>query len=206
LRDPREAEPEVTGGDAEREAASDRQLDPSAPDELLAAEAAAGRREAFDLLVERHRRGVYQLSYRFTGNHADAADLSQEVFVRAYRAIGHFRRDSSFGTWLYRIAVNAGLTRAAASRPAPAPLEAARHVPADVDPPDESVIREERRRLVKAAVGALPPRQRATLILRVYHGMSLEEIAQVLGRSVGTVKANLFFALRNLKTSLTGDR
>jgi RNA polymerase sigma-70 factor, ECF subfamily len=183
------------------------QLDASASDELLAVETAAGRRDAFDLLVERHRRRIYRLCYRFTSNHAEAADLTQEVFVRAFRAIGRFRGDSSFATWVHRIAVNAALTRVGANPPAPAPLEDARHVAAPGDSPDASLLRAERQRRVQAAVDALPPKQRATVILRVYHEMSLEEIARVLGRSVGTVKANLFFAVRNLKARLgQGER
>src|SRR6266403_369602 len=74
-------------------------------DQLVAA-CLAGRREAFDLIVERHRRTVYQLCYRFVGNHEDASDLSQDVFVRAYKGLSRFRGQSSLGTWLYRIGVN----------------------------------------------------------------------------------------------------
>src|SRR5438093_10403224 len=73
----------------------------------------AGRREAFDLIVERHRRPVYQLCYRFVGNHEDASDLAQDVFVRAYRGLRRFRGQSSLGTWLYRIGVNVCLNRVA---------------------------------------------------------------------------------------------
>src|ERR1043166_4614757 len=62
----------------------------------------AGRREAFDVLVERHRRHVYQLCYRFVGNHEDASDLAQDVFIRAYRGLKTFKSRSSLGTWLYR--------------------------------------------------------------------------------------------------------
>src|SRR5262245_57821486 len=78
----------------------------------------SGRRDAFDLIVERHRRAVYQLCYRFVNNHEDASDLSQDVFVRAYRGLRNFRGQSSLATWLHRIGVNVCLNRAAA-RPAP---------------------------------------------------------------------------------------
>ena len=71
----------------------------------------AGRAGAFDLIVERHRRPVYQLCYRFVGNHEDASDLSQDVFLRAYRGLRSFRGQSSLGTWLYRIGVNVCLNR-----------------------------------------------------------------------------------------------
>ena len=72
----------------------------------LVAACLAGRSGAFDLVVERHRRSVYQLCYRFVGNHEDASDLSQDVFLRAYRGLKSFRGGSSLATWLYRIGVN----------------------------------------------------------------------------------------------------
>src|SRR5687767_9630134 len=83
--------------------------DPSHFSELdeaaLVAACLAGHREAFDVIVERHRRAVYQLCYRFVPNHEDASDLAQDVFVRAYRGLQQFRGQSSLGTWLYRIGV-----------------------------------------------------------------------------------------------------
>src|SRR5437764_11464432 len=83
----------------------------------------AGQREAFDLIVERHRRSVYLLCYRFVGNHEDASDLSQDVFVRAYKGLRSFRGQSSLGTWLYRIGVNVCLNRVSAKSPAVEPIE-----------------------------------------------------------------------------------
>jgi RNA polymerase sigma-70 factor (ECF subfamily) len=156
-----------------------------------------GEREAFDILVERYQRDVYRLCYRFVNNHEDANDLAQEVFLKAWRAIGRFRGDSTLRTWLYRIAVNACLNFRAARRPPaqelpeglpdPAPGAAAR------------VERDDEARRVRAAVSRLPERQRATLILKVYHELTHEEVARVLGSTVGTVKANLFHALGNLR-------
>src|SRR6266487_874019 len=83
----------------------------------LVAACLAGRREAFDIIVERHRRTVYQLCYRFVGNHEDASDLSQDVFVRAYKGLSRFRGQSTLGTWLYRIGVNVCLNRVTAKKP-----------------------------------------------------------------------------------------
>ena len=77
----------------------------------------AGDRSAFDVLVRRHQRAIYAVCYRFAGNHADASDLAQDAFVRAYRGLARFKGDAAFGTWLYRIAVNVCLTRAAAKTP-----------------------------------------------------------------------------------------
>src|SRR6266487_4257150 len=83
----------------------------------------AGRAGAFDLIVERHQRAVYQLCYRFVGNHEDASDLSQDVFLRAYRGLRSFRGQSSLGTWLYRIGVNVCLSRVGAKTPAVEPID-----------------------------------------------------------------------------------
>src|SRR5438094_483565 len=87
-----------------------------------------GRHEAFDVIVERHRRNVYQLCYRFVGNHEDASDLAQDVFVRAFKGLKRFKGDSSLGTWLYRVAVNVCLNRVAVKRPAQEAIEADQHI------------------------------------------------------------------------------
>jgi RNA polymerase sigma-70 factor (ECF subfamily) len=164
----------------------------------------AGRPGAFDLVVERHRRAIYQLCYRFVSNHEDASDLSQEVFLRAYRGLGRFRGGSSLATWLHRIAVNVCLNHVAARKPANEPLEESRHVDVHRTAADDALLQSERAAIVWRAIGELPPRQRATLILRMYHDMSHQEIARTLGSSVGTVKANFFHALNKLKKVL-GD-
>jgi len=164
---------------------------------------------AFDVVVERHRRSVYRLCYRFVGNHEDASDLSQEVFLRAYRGLRTFHGGSSLATWLYRITVNACLTRVTAKAPpvVSEPIEGLRH-PADTrtESPSERLLREERAAQVRAAIVQLPAKQRAALILRMYHDMSHQEIAQSMGSSVGSVKANVFHALRGLKKRLDGGR
>jgi RNA polymerase sigma-70 factor (ECF subfamily) len=164
-----------------------------------------GRPGAFDVIVERHRRPVYQLCYRFVGNHEDASDLSQDVFLRAYRGLRAFRGQSSLGTWLYRIGVNVCLNRVSVKTLLTEPIEASAHIDTKAESPAERVLRDERARRVRAAVAKLPGKQRATLILRVYHEMSHREIADVVGSSVGAVKANVFHALQNLKKLLGED-
>src|SRR5712671_6100095 len=77
----------------------------------------SGKREAFDILVERHQRHVYQLCYRFVGNHEDASDLAQDVFIRAYKGLSRFRGQSSLSTWIYRIGVYVCLNRVTAKKP-----------------------------------------------------------------------------------------
>jgi len=156
-----------------------------------------GEREAFDRLVERYQRDVYRLCYRYVNNHEDANDLVQEVFLKAWKAIGRFRGESSLSTWLYRIAVNACLNFRAVRRPVTQDLPEAL---ADPQPGAATLVEEgDEARRVRAAVQRLPEKQRATLILKVYHELTHEEVAVVLGSKVGTVKANLFHALGNLR-------
>jgi len=172
-------------------------------DSELVSAAARGDREAFDVLVERHRRTVYQVCYRFVNNHEDASDLAQDAFVRAWRGLKNFKGQSALSTWLYRIAVNVCLNRVSAKTPSMEPIDATDHV-ADlrIEGAQHAMIREERAVAVRKAIASLPDKQRATLILRTYHDMSHQQIADVLGSSVGAVKANFFHALNNLKKIL----
>jgi RNA polymerase sigma-70 factor (ECF subfamily) len=170
----------------------------------LVAACLAGTPGAFDIVVERHRRAVYQVCYRFVGNHEDASDLAQEVFLRAYRGLGNFRGGSSLATWLYRIAVNVCLNRVSVKAPVSEPLDDVQFVDVTAESAPDRLIKEERGARVRAAIARLPPKQRATLILRMYQEMSHQEIADTLGSSVGAVKANFFHALANLKKILEG--
>jgi RNA polymerase sigma-70 factor (ECF subfamily) len=179
-------------------------FDERSDDRTLIGAAVAGHRAAFDLIVERHRRTVYQVCFRFVGNHEDASDLAQDAFIRAYRALAKFKGESELRTWLYRIAVNVCLNRMALKTPTFETIETDRHLDTRSERPDEPVYRAERAELVKAAIAKLPRKQRATLILRVYHELPHDEIAQILGSSVGAVKANFFHALNNLKRLLSG--
>lgn len=164
--------------------------------------ALAGQSAAFDVIVERHRRTIYQLCYRFVGNHEDASDLSQDVFLRAFRGLRNFRGQSTVSTWLYRIGVNVCLNRLALKTPRSEPLENREHLDVKTESPSDRVLRDERAGQVRAAIAQLPSKQKAALILRMYHDMSHQEIAETLGSSVGAVKANVFHALQNLKKLL----
>jgi RNA polymerase sigma-70 factor, ECF subfamily len=168
----------------------------------LVDECLKGNPDAFDQIVERHQRAVYRLCWRFVSNHEDASDLSQEVFLRAYRGLHRFRGQSSLSTWLYRIAVNVCLNRVSARTPQAEPIGEQHDLDAGSESPIDRVLKHERAERVRAAIAELPPKQRATLILRIYHDMTHQEIAGVLGNSVGAAKANFFRALGTLKRLL----
>jgi RNA polymerase sigma-70 factor, ECF subfamily len=163
-----------------------------------------GEREAFDRLVERYQRDIYRLCYRYVNDPQDANDMAQEVFLKAYRAIDRFRGDSSFSTWLYRIAVNTCLNFRSSRRPEGEQLPES--LPDGHGGVLDAMVEDERARRVREAVSRLPEKQRATLILKVYHDLTHEQVAGIVGSSVGTVKANLFHALGNLRKLLEVNR
>jgi len=193
--------PCIPGAAADMASADDL---PTLSEAALVEACLAGRAGAFDLIVERHRRSVYLLCYRFVGNHEDASDLAQDVFLRAFRGLKNFRGQSSIATWLYRIGVNVCLNRVAVKTPQLEPIEAHQFVDAHAESAADRMLRVERGERVRDAIAQLPPKQRATLIMRMYQEMSHQEIADALGSSVGAVKANFFHALGNLKKILEG--
>lgn len=175
---------------------------PAELDERALVEASLeGRPGAFDLIVERHKRAVYQLCYRFVGNHEDASDLSQDVFLRAFRGLRNFKGQSSLSTWLYRIGVNVCLNRLG-TKNVTEPIDQRQFADERDESASERLLRRERAARVRRAIARLPRKQRLTIVLRAFHEMSHQEIADVLGSSVGAVKANFFHALGNLKRNL----
>ncbi len=174
-----------------------------AEDERLLEAFRRGEESAFTALVIKYREAVYRLARRMLGNHEDAADATQEVFVRAFRALARFDGRSKLSTWLYRVTVNLCLDVRA--RVARAPLldddGPTTETAAEVDLEEEAAARETGR-LVRRAIAALPPRQRAMVTLRVYHDLPYQEIARIMGCSEGTVKATMFAALRKLRRAL----
>jgi len=157
-----------------------------------------GNGDAFEELVNRYKKSVYHLTYRMVHDYEDAADLSQETFLKVYQGLLKFKRKSSFHTWLYRIAVNLCINylRKKGNR---------QFVELDnihtVQQPEvlNKLEMEELQDVVSHAVSQLPEKQRVSVILRIYHGLSHKEISDILGCSVGTVKANYFHAIRNLR-------
>ena len=166
----------------------------------------AGDPSAFEVLVARHQRRVYQFCYRFVANHEDASELAQDAFVRAYRSLAAFEGQAQFSTWLHRITVNACLNRLALKTHPQAPIRDLEAAPGHEEAADAALLRGERAARVRAAIARLPKKQRATLILRVYHDLPHEEIARIVGGSVSAAKTNLFHALGNLRKLLTEEK
>ena len=157
-----------------------------------------GDADAFEPLVLEHQTMVYRLAYRMVGNEADAWDVSQETFLKAYNALPTFRGDSRFSTWLYRLAGNAApdLLRSRKSGRVVSLDELREDNPAfDVseggDGPQEELERRETQRSLDTALLQLPEDARKILALREVGGLSYEEIARALSLEIGTVKSRL---------------
>jgi len=165
-------------------------------DEELLLAAGRGDREAFALLVRRHHRAIIHFVHRFlaTADRATAEDLAQQVFLSAWRYAPGFEPRAQVRTWLFRIATNACLNyrRGQRSRPGAVPLTQAAEAP---DAADSNGVRplleQERARQVRLAVAALPPAQRAAIVLRYFHDFPVAQIAAVLGVSVSAAEALL---------------
>ena len=163
---------------------------------------------AFDLLVSKYYSKIYDIVYRYTRDVENAYDLSQEVFEKAFKSLGRFKKRSSFYTWLYKIAVNACIDYG--RKKSRFQSIAIDDLPPSHDlikaensySPDKVVELKELASQINRAIEQLPPKQRAVFIMKRQEGLSLQEIAEVLGRSVGTIKAHLSHATHKLMDSL----
>jgi RNA polymerase sigma-70 factor (ECF subfamily) len=178
-------------------------------DEELVARSNGGDHDSFNELIRRWERPIYALAYRQIGREEDARDVCQETFLRAYRALGGFRGQAKFSSWLYRIAIN--LCRDWMRRERRTPVMQA---PEDVDlmelaaarEPAESIedriARNDLSRAVERAMAVLPDEQRAAIVLKEYHGLTFQEIADLVGCPLSTVKTRLYQGLSVLRREL----
>ena len=148
-------------------------------------------REAFRELFEVYQDRVYSIARNFTGNEAVAHDVTQEVFLKLFRAVRGYRAEASFRTWLFRLVVNACMDEQRRLRRFVPIEEAARAPAADYGSPEAGLARGELGRQVQAALALLPPKLRFPILLRHLEGLSYGEIAEVLGCSAGTVASRL---------------
>ncbi len=162
-----------------------------------------GDKTAFDLLVKKYQHKIIGLIGRYVYDHHEAMDVSQEAFIKAYRALPNFRGDSAFYTWLYRIAINTAKNHLVAKGRRPPDMDVdvddAHHYEGDsglkdIETPENSLYRDELARVVREAMDKLPQDLRAALSLREFDGMSYEDIAQVMDCPVGTVRSRIFRA------------
>ena len=175
-------------------------------DGQLVAQVLAGDQQGYRLLVERHQQAVFNAAYRLLGNHDEAADIAQDAFLRAYRALHSFQRDRPMAPWLCRIAINLSLNRLKQWRPTLS-LDDDQTGPAlEVSDtraePQAHLLRSERQAALRRALLALPPGQRVILELRHFQALSYEEIARQLGLSLANVKSRLFRARKRLRQIL----
>ncbi len=162
-----------------------------------------GDKGAFDLLVLKYQHKIVNLVMRYVRDPEQALDITQEAFIKAYRALPNFRGDSAFYTWMYRIAVNTAKNHLAAQRRRPMDIELDLQDPdqydlharlKETDTPEGVTLSQELKETVEKAIAALPDDLRTAIILRELEGMSYEEIAQTMDCPVGTVRSRIFRA------------
>jgi RNA polymerase sigma-70 factor (ECF subfamily) len=182
-------------------------------DEELVARSVQGDPESFNQLVLRWERSIYALAYRTLGRDEDARDICQETFLRAYRGLHAFKGQAKFSSWLYRIALN--LCRDAMRRERRAPLVA---VPEGIDPTElaaqqpspapsveDLVAQAELGRHVAAVMRRLSDDQRTAILLKEYHGLTFQEIAEVMGCPLSTAKTRVYQGLSVLRCELAAS-
>lgn len=171
-----------------------------------------GDKSAYDLLVLKYQHKIVQLVNRFVKDPSEAQDVAQEAFIKAYRALGNFRGDSAFYTWLYRIAINTAknylVSRSRRYSDYEVDVQDAEQVEnapqlKGLDTPDSILMNEQIVEAIKSAIENLPDEMRTAIMLREFEGMSYEEIAQAMDCPVGTVRSRIFRAREAIDQKLT---
>lgn len=164
-----------------------------------------GESDAFEMLVRRHQKTIFNLVYRMLGDYDDAAEVAQEVFLSAYRSVAQFRGVANFSTWLYRIALNHASTRRrslAASKQRNVALSTTDPVDNRHLDPVDAVLQKETQQRVQSALNSLAPADATIILLRDMQDVPYEEMAKMLELPVGTVKSRLHRARQTLKAKL----
>ncbi len=172
-------------------------------DQLLVERVQKGDKHAFDLLIKKYQHRIVSLVARYVLDQTEALDVAQEAFIKAYRAIGNFRGDSAFYTWLYRIAINTAKNWLVAQkrRPPASDIDAVDAEQYDMESrlkdkgtPENELLREEIKDTVYSTIAELPEDLRTAIMLREMEGMSYEEIATTMECPIGTVRSRIFRA------------
>ena len=180
-------------------------------DEDLVLRVQQGDKSAFDFLVIKYQHKIIQLVNRYVKDSSEAQDVAQEAFIKAYRALGNFRGDSAFYTWLYRIAINTAknylVSRSRRSSDYQVDIQDAEnlenaHQLQGMETPERLLLNQEIIDTIKAAIDKLPEDMRTAIMLREFEGMSYEEIAQAMDCPVGTVRSRIFRAREAIDNKL----
>ena len=172
-------------------------------DQLLVERVQRGDKTAFDALVLKYQHKIVKLVSRYVYEPAEAQDIAQETFIKAYRALPRFRGDSAFYTWIYRIAINTAKNYLVANSRRPVDQQLDLQDPEqyemnarlkDVDTPESMLLTDEIQATVEGAIQELPEELRTAIVLRELEGMSYEEIAAAMDCPVGTVRSRIFRA------------
>ena len=172
--------------------------------------ARTGDSDAYRVLVERHSRALFRLAFRMTGNQQDAEDVVQESFLRAYKQLAKFDERASFGTWLYRIAVNCSLDLVRSRKrrneqmtPEDSEMDNPVLSLPSADPtPDRMAMSGQVRERVEEAMNELSASERTAFVLRHFEGMCIEDVSRVLGCQPGAAKHSVFRAVQKLRRAL----
>lgn len=177
------------------------------PDAEIVAECKNGNHAAFNELVRRYQEKVYWLARRIVLNHDDASDIAQEVFVKVYQSIGSFRGDSSLFTWLYRISTNLCLNHVRRKKLRSIfSIDDLEHlIRSDEDSAHTVLEKREQRTLIEKAIETLPPKQRLVFTMRYFDEMPYEEMARILKKTTGGLKANYFHAVRKIEAYVKNE-
>ena len=167
------------------------------PDQDLVLKAQAGDKNAYAKLVERHYEMILAVSYGVLNQRQEAQDATQEVFIKVFDQIKNFEGKSKFKSWLYRIATNHAIDATRRRKPNET-IDKAETLATQHISPDEEVVQNETKKMIREALNLLSPEHRAILVLREWHNLSYEEIAEALNLEIGTVMSRLFYARKSL--------
>ena len=169
----------------------------------LVQEFQAGNEKAFNQLVLKYQTRIFNLVYRMIRNTEEAKDLAQDIFVKAYQGLKQFRGESSFSTWLHQIAANSSINYSNSKRwKNLVSIFEAKEPEAAWGNPVQDIQKEKINQAIDQAILSLPPQQRSVFILRHYEELPYQEIARLIGRTEGALKANYFQAVQKLKKKL----
>ncbi len=175
-------------------------------DAALVAQVLKDNQAPYRLLVERHQQAVFNAAYRLLGRREEAADITQDTFLRAYQALASFKQDKPLAPWLCRIAINLALNQLKRQRPTLSLDETANGQTFDLpdmsSEPQAHLLQAEQQHILRQAILALPPEQRVVIELRHFQGQSYQEIATSLDVSVANVKSRLFRGRKKLRQIL----